>query len=157
MTSTTTMTTSTDRIEKSVVLPAPRARVWRAISDSREFSRWFGVNLSSPFVVGQATTGNITIPNYDHLIMTVWIETIEPESRFAFRWHPSAIDTTVDYSTEHTTLVTFTLADADGGTRLTVVETGFDALPDARRVPAFTSNNSGWAGQMKAIAKYLAE
>jgi uncharacterized protein YndB with AHSA1/START domain len=108
-------------------------------------------------VVGQATSGNITIPSYEHLIMTVWTETIEPETRFAFRWHPNANDTTVDYSTELTTLVTFTLSSTDGGTRLTVVETGFDSLPKARRVPAFTGNSSGWARQMKRITNYLAE
>ncbi len=152
----TQTTPVTDRIEKSVTLAAPRSRVWRAISDARELNKWFGVNLEPPFVVGQETSGKISIPNYDHLSMTIWIETLEPETRMAFRWHPNANDEGVDYSTEPMTLVTFTLSDVDGGTRLTVVETGFDALPEARRGPAFMGNSSGWEGQMKRIANYLA-
>jgi hypothetical protein len=112
---------------------------------------------SESIVVEQATSGNITIPNYEHLIMTIWTKAIELEAQLACRWHPNANDTTVDYSTEPATLVTFTLSDADGGTQLTVVETGFDSLPEARRVPAFTGNSSGWARQMKRITNYLAE
>jgi uncharacterized protein YndB with AHSA1/START domain len=153
---TTATTKSTDRIEKTVVLSAPRSRVWRALSDTREFNTWFGVNLTSPFAVGKATSGTLNIPNYDHLTLTLWTETLEPETRLAFRWHPHALDANIDYSTEPTTLVTFTLADADGGTRLTVVESGFDDLPEARRAPAFTGNSSGWESQMKRIEKYLA-
>jgi uncharacterized protein YndB with AHSA1/START domain len=150
------MPSSTDRIEKSIVLPAPRSRVWRAITDVREFNAWFGVALTAPFTLGAAVSGPITVPSYEHLVMTVWVETIEPERHFAFRWHPSAIEPGVDYSAEPTTLVTFTLEDVPGGTRLTIVESGFDALPESRRLPAFTDNSKGWAAQIEKIAAYLA-
>ena len=151
------MPSSTDRIEKSIVLPAPRTRVWRAITDIREFNTWFGVELTTPFTPGAMVSGRITIPNYDHLVMTLWVEAIEPERRFAFRWRPNAIDPAVDYSAEPTTLVTFTLDDLAEGTRLTVVESGFDALPESRRLSAFAGNSEGWTIQLQNIASYVAK
>jgi hypothetical protein len=89
--------------------------------------------------------------------MTLQVETIDPERIFSFRWHPNAIDTSVDYSADATTLVVFTLDEVPEGTRLVVTESGFDALPESRRVPAFTGNSQGWESQMKRIATYLAE
>ena len=150
------MPSVTDRIEKHIVLDAPRGRVWRAITDVREFNEWFGVNLSGSFEPGAVVSGRITIPNYDHVTMTAWVETVEPERRFSFRWHPNAIDPYVDYSNEPTTLVTFLLEDVPGGTRLTVIESGFDAIPESRRIAAFEGNSTGWAAQLENIAKHLA-
>jgi uncharacterized protein YndB with AHSA1/START domain len=156
-----------DRIEKEIRLQAPRARVWAAISDAREFGAWFGMTLDAPFVAGKAVTGRIAPTTADPDIaklqephagtpFELYIETIEPERRFAFRWHPFAIDRTVDYSTEATTLVTFDLEDADGGTRLRLTESGFSRIPLARRKDAFTANDGGWTLQMGLIGKYLA-
>jgi uncharacterized protein YndB with AHSA1/START domain len=147
----------TDRIEKQIVLEAPRARVWRALTDVRQFNEWFGVQLTSPFRPGAVVTGRITFPGAEHLTMTAWVETMEPERRFSFRWHPYAIDPAVDYSGEPTTLVTFTLEDVEGGTRLTVVESGFDAIPESRRVAAFRGNAEGWAIQVERVRDYLRE
>src|SRR5829696_6772190 len=134
------MPSSTDKIEKQIVLDSPRTRVWRAITDIREFNEWFGAALEGTFAPGAVVQGGITYPGYEHLVMTVWIETVEPEHRFAFRWHPNAMELGVDYSAEPTTLVTFTLDEVEGGTRLTIVESGFDAIPESRRVKAFTDN-----------------
>lgn len=111
---------ATDRIEKERIFPAPRARVWRAISDVKEFNAWFRVALTSPFVPGATVSGKLAVPGYEHLTATLWIEEVKPEQRFSFRWHPFAIDPKVDYSNEPTTLVTFTLEEVEGGTRLTV-------------------------------------
>jgi uncharacterized protein YndB with AHSA1/START domain len=146
-----------DRIEKSVVLSAPRARVWRAISDPTEFGAWFGVKLSGPFVAGTSVTGKITHPDYRDAQFEMVIETVEPERRLAFRWHPYAIDPKVDYSTEPMTLVTLTLEDAPGGTKLVVVETGFDRIPAARRAEAFRMNEGGWAAQVGNVARWISE
>jgi uncharacterized protein YndB with AHSA1/START domain len=146
---------STDRIEKTVVLKAPRSKVWRALSDHREFGTWFRVALEQPFVVGQRSRGRITHEGYEHLTMDVLVERIEPERVLAFRWHPAAIEPHVDYSAEPTTLVEFTLEEADGGTRLTVVESGFDALPVERRANALRMNGEGWAEQMRNIAAHV--
>ena len=151
------MASASDRIEKSVVLPAPRSRVWRALTDVREFNQWFGVALTAPFAPGAVVSGQITSKGYEHVLMTAWVETIAPEHTFSFRWHPNATDASVDYSADATTLVTFTLAEVAEGTRLVITETGFDAVPASRRLQAFEGNSRGWEGQMKRIAKHLGE
>ena len=152
----TTATTSTDRIEKLVTLEAPRSRVWRALSQVEQFNAWFGVSLETPFAAGAEVKGQISIRGYEHVTMSIWIETMEPERFLSFRWHPYAIEPGVDYSAEPTTLVSFTLADADAGTLLTIVESGFDAIPASRRAKAFSMNSSGWNGQAENIRKFLA-
>lgn len=151
-----TTTPSTDRIEKQITLDAPRARVWRALTEVKQFNAWFGVSLMTPFVPGAEVSGQINIRGYEHVTMTIWIETMEPDRCFSFRWHPYAIESGVDYSAEPTTRVTFTLQDAGAGTRLTIVESGFDAIPESRRAKAFAMNSSGWNGQAENIRKFLA-
>jgi uncharacterized protein YndB with AHSA1/START domain len=157
MTTTTTTQASTDRIHKEVTLDAPRSRVWRALTDVKQFNEWFGVQLATPFAPGVEASGKLAVRGYDHLTLTIWIETMEPERFFSFRWHPYAIEPGADYSGEPTTLVTFTLADAAGGaTQLTIEESGFDAIPESRRAKAFASNAAGWNGQAENIRKFLA-
>jgi len=150
-------TNTTDRIEKQIVLRAPRSRVWRAIADAQQFGAWFGVKLEGPFAEGATIHGTITHPGYEHLKMEMLVERIEPERYFAYRWHPYAIDPKVDYSHEPTTLVEFRLEDAPGGTRLTVVESGFDRIPLARRAEAFRMNEGGWTEQMKNIERHVSK
>lgn len=147
---------STDRIEKQITLDAPRSRVWRALTDVEQFNAWFGVSLATPFAPGAEVSGRINIRSYEHVTLTIWIETMEAERFFSFRWHPYAIETGIDYSAEPTTLVSFTLEDAGAGTRLTIVESGFDAIPESRRAKAFTMNSNGWNGQAENIRKFLA-
>ena len=148
-------TTSTDRIEKTVTLTAPRARVWQAIADARQFGEWFRVRLDGEFAVGATIRGNITYPGYEYITMEVVVEQMEPERFFSYRWHPYAIDPKVDYSPEPMTLVEFTLEDAPGGTRLTIVESGFDRVPLSRRAEAFRMNSDGWNEQMQNIERYV--
>jgi uncharacterized protein YndB with AHSA1/START domain len=151
---------NTDRIEKQAVLKAPLERVWRAISDSSEFGKWFGVRFDGPFVAGTSVTGVITPTEVDDDIAKAqepyagmsdnWhIVAVEPQRRLAFRWHPYGVE-------EATTLVEFTLADTDGGVLLTIVESGFDAIPAHRRATAFEANSEGWTAQLGLIARYLA-
>ena len=148
----------TDRIERSVVVKAPRERVWRAISNAEEFGTWFGVNLEDQtFSAGQLVRGPITIAGYEHIIWEARIERIEPPGLLSFRWHPYAIDPKVDYRKEEPTLVTFTLTDAPGNaTLLTVVESGFDKVPPERRLEAFRMNSGGWSAQMNNITRHVA-
>ena len=146
---------STDRIEKRVVLRAPQSRVWRAISNATEFGTWFRVNLEGAFIAGTTTKGKMTIPKYEHVTVDLQVERIEPERYFSYRWHPYAIDPATDYSAEPTTLVEFILEETDGGTALTIIESGFDKIPLGRRVEAFRMNDQGWGGQIKAIEKYV--
>ncbi len=152
------MNTSTDRIECRILLKAPRAKVWRALSNAEEFGNWFGIDFADAhFTAGQPVQGRITHPGYDHLTFEILIERVEPEHLLVWRWHPAAIDQAVDYSQEPTTLVVFELTDVDGGVLLTVVETGFDKIPAARRAEAFRLNSNGWAQQMKNIETHIAK
>ena len=148
---------STDRIEKRVVLRAPRSRVWRAIANAKEFGTWFGVQLDGDFAAGATVRGRLTIKGYEHLTLEMEVGRIEPEGYFSYRWHPYAIDPKVDYSSEPTTLVEFRLDEiAGGGTAVTIVESGFDKIPLARRAEAYRMNDQGWAGQAKKLAQYVA-
>jgi uncharacterized protein YndB with AHSA1/START domain len=147
--------TSTDRIEKQVFLKAPRSRVWRAVVDAEEFGAWFGVRLQGAFAEGVTIRGQITYPGYEHVTMEMRVERIEPERYFAYRWHPYAIDPAVDYSSEPTTLVEFTLEEAEGGTRLTILESGYDRVPLARRAEAFRMNEQGWTEQTRNIERHV--
>ncbi len=151
------MPSPTDRIEKEIVLPAPRERVWRALTDVREFNQWFGVALTAPFAPGAVVSRQLASPEYQHLTMTVWVEEMVSGRRFSFRWHPYAIEEGIDYSAEPTTLVSFTLEDVEGGTRLTIVESGFQAIPESRRDRAFRADGEGWAIQLKNVRRYLEE
>lgn len=157
---------TTDRIQKRIVLKSPRERVWRAISDSACFGSWFGVEFDGPFIAGAPLRGRIVPTQVDPEVaklqephtgkpFQILVETIAPMDRFAFRWHPFAIDPNADYSQEPTTLVTFDLSDAEGGTLLTITESGFDQIPIERRARAFEANEGGWTHQTKLVAKYL--
>jgi uncharacterized protein YndB with AHSA1/START domain len=158
---------STDRIEKKILLQAPLERVWRAISDSREFGSWFGVKFDGPFAEEADLTGTIVPTSVDAQVARLQephagktfrftVERIEPMRRCRFRWHPFAIDPRVDYSTEPTTLIVFALEPRKDGVQLTISETGFDRLPEARRASAYAANDGGWSHQTRLIEKYLA-
>jgi len=158
----------TDRIQKKVVLRAPRDRVWRAISNPTEFGSWFGVQFDGPFVAGSNVKGRIVPTQVDAEVaksqepyagraFDFTVDRIEPMRLFSFRWHPFAIDPSVDYSAEPTTLVVFELAEVSGGTELTITESGFDRIPLERRAKAFSMNAEGWTAQAKLIEKYLAK
>src|SRR4029453_50870 len=134
-------TSTTDRIEKNIELKAPVARVWKALTDHTEFGKWFRVNLESPFVPGKTTRGKITYPGYEHVVMEVVVQRMEKEQLFSFHWHPYAVDPKIDYSKEPPTLVEFRLESTPTGTRLFVTESGFDAIPIARRAEAFRMNS----------------
>lgn len=158
----------TDRIEKRVFLRAPRARVWRALADSAEFGRWFGVRFDRPFAPGAHIRG-VVVPTtadpevakaqkeYEGATFDITVEKIEPGRLFSFRWHPFAVEPGVDYSAEPTTLVEFVLEDAAGGIMLTITESGFDRIPLARRAREFAANEHGWSAQVKLIEAYLAQ
>lgn len=150
------MTTSTDKIERRILLKAPRSRVWQALSNAESFGDWFGAALKGKtFAPGQRTQGNITISGYEHVVFDVTIEKMEPERLMSWRWHPAAVEAGRDYSKEPTTLVVFELQDAGDGTLLTVVESGFDNVPVERRMDAFRMNSGGWDAQLNNIERYV--
>jgi uncharacterized protein YndB with AHSA1/START domain len=159
---------SIDRIEKKILLRAPRKRVWRALTDSKEFGTWFGMKFDGPFAPG-ATMRGVIVPTqvnaevaraqkpYEGLPFEITIEKMEPERLFSFRWHPNAVERGVDYSGEPTTLIEFVLEEVAEGILLTVTESGFDRIPLARRAKAFTANEQGWGMVMKLIEEYLVQ
>lgn len=149
------MKISTDRLEKHTVLHAPKSRVWRALTQASEFGAWFRVKLESEFAAGKHVTGQVTYRGYEHLRFDVAVERMEGESLFSFRWHPYAVDPKVDYSKEPTTLVEFRLEEVPHGTLLTIVESGFDRLPDHRRDEALRMNSGGWETQMDNIKRHV--
>lgn len=152
------MSTSTDRIERRVLIRATRARVWRAVSDAAEFGAWFGVDFKGKtFAAGKSVQGKITYPGYEHLTMEVLVDRVVPERLLSWRWHPAAIDPAVDYSQEPTTLVVFELEEVDGGVMLSVVESGLDKIPLERRATVLRLNSSGWDAQMENIKKHVAK
>lgn len=162
------MTESTDRIEKKVLLRSPRARVWRALTDPQEFGSWFGMRFDGPFISGSTVRGTIVPTTVDAAVAAAQkryegtsfelrVERMEPEHLFSFRWHPYAIEASVDYSGEPMTLVRFDLEETANGVLLTVVESGFDKIPVDRRAKAFDANSGGWSMQVRLIGKYLAQ
>ena len=144
-------------IEKRIELRAPLSRVWRALTDYREFGEWFRVKLDGPFVAGQVSRGQITYPGYEHIRWEAVVQKIEPERLFSFTWHPYAVNPKIDYSKETPTLVEFRLEQTKTGTLLLLTESGFDKIPGDRRLEAFRMNDGGWTQQMKNIEKHVAE
>jgi uncharacterized protein YndB with AHSA1/START domain len=165
-----------DRIEKQVVIRAPVARVWRAITDTREFGTWFGVRLDGAFAPGKSVTGifdaaldeatilayqeqlglppsKVKLPDRNAVFCTV--VDVEPEHYFSFRWIPYGIDAEVDPTSEPTTLVEFRLEPAGEGTKVSIVESGFDRVPPHRRERAFRMNEGGWAAQADNLRTYV--
>ena len=161
------MTSTTDRIEKKILLRAPRSRVWRAITDSKQFGYWFGVKFDGPFVPDSPLHG-VIFPSQADAEMAkaqqshagkafeITVAKIEPERLFSFRWHPYAVDPGAELSSEPSTLVEFILEETPEGTSLTLIESGFDRIPLDRRAKALSGNEQGWTMQMVAIEKYLA-
>lgn len=159
---------NTDRIEKTILLRAPRKRVWRALSDSTEFGHWFGMKFNGPFAPGAKMHG-VIVPTkvnaevasaqkkYEGTPFDITIEQMEPERLFSFRWHPGAVEPGYDYSAEPTTLIVFALEEVENGVMLTVTESGFDQIPLERRAKAFTANEQGWTMVMKLIEDYLVQ
>ena len=146
-----------DRIEKRIELKAPVSRVWRALTDYREFGEWFHVKLEGPFAPGQVSRGRITHPGYEHVKWEAVVQQMEPERLFSFTWHPYAVDPNADYSKETPTLVEFRLEETAGGTLLLLTESGFDKIPADRRLEAFRKNDGGWEQQMKNIESHVAQ
>jgi uncharacterized protein YndB with AHSA1/START domain len=157
---------STDRVEKKILLKAPRSRVWCALTDSAEFGQWFGVRFEGPFrphtsmkgsMVGTTVDPDIARAQKKHegIAFEFVIERIEPERLFSFRWHPYAVERGVDYSAEPMTLVEFVLEAQGQDTLLTVTESGFDQIPLSRREQAFKANDAGWSAVIGLFDKYL--
>lgn len=146
---------STDCIERTVVIAAPPSRVWRALTDHREFGAWFRVDLDGPFIVGETVRGRMTYPGYEGYPFEAKVEAMEPERRFAFSWVPGIPDLADEATDEPRTLVEFRLRPSEAGTVLDVRESGFDQLPEARRASVLRDNAEGWTIQLDNIRAHV--
>ena len=146
---------STDRIEKQILLKAPRTRVWQALTDIKQFQAWFTCSLSGELAPGKRARGNVTHPGFEHVQLDITVERMEPEHFFSYRWHPYAADPARDYSTEAKTLVEFTLVEVAGGTKLTVVESGFDRVAADRREETYAMHEPGWVEELQLLADFV--
>lgn len=144
-----------NRIERNIELKAPISRVWGALTNHEEFGKWFGCKLEGPFIVGKTVRGKLNFPDFDHMDWAVDVKQMEPEQLFSFSWHPYPADATIDYTKEPQTLVEFKLEAIATGTLLVVIESGFEKLPENRRLEAFRMNNEGWIEQLENIANHV--
>ena len=145
-----------DSIEKTIDLKAPVGRVWSALTDHKEFGQWFQVDLDDPFVVGEISRGQITYSGYERMQWEATVQAMEHERLFSLKWCPYGGDPDIDYSKEPQTLVEFRLESISNGTRLNIIESGFDALPDDdRRVDVLRRNTGGWNEQAKNISAHV--
>jgi uncharacterized protein YndB with AHSA1/START domain len=144
-----------DRIVKSIELKAPISRVWRALADHIEFGQWFRVKLDGPFVPGAVSTGRMTYPGYEHYPWLATVEKMEHERLLSFRWHDFDEKSSVEISRQPTTLVEFRLEPIPEGTRLTITESGFEAIPNPRRLEVLRGNTEGWNIQANNIALHV--
>ncbi|MFO0726387.1 MAG: SRPBCC family protein [Myxococcota bacterium] len=146
---------NSDRIEKKLTLKADLARVWKALSDAKQFGEWFGIVPDGAFTPGARLKGRLTYPKYEHVVIDMVVAEMKPMELFSYRWHPYAVDMARDYSKEEMTLVEFKLRRVEAGTELVVIESGFDKVPLERRAEALRMNDGGWAGQMENIERYV--
>ncbi|MBA3721417.1 MAG: SRPBCC family protein [Parachlamydiaceae bacterium] len=144
-----------DIIEKRIELNAPISKVWKALTDYKQFGEWFCVNVEKPFTPGHIVRGQLTYPGYENYPWEVVVQKIEPEYLFSFTWHPYAIDIKRDYSKEKSTLVEFRLQKIEKGSLLVITESGFDKIPTERQLVAFRMNEDGWNEQIKNIERYV--
>ena len=144
-----------DRIIKTIKLKAPISRVWRALSDHQEFGQWFRVKLDGPFKPGTVSTGKMTYPGYEHCPWLAIVERMEHERLLAFRWHDFDEKSGAEISKQPTTRVEFQLEPIAEGTRLTITESGFEALADHRRLEVLRGNTEGWNIQADNIAAHV--
>lgn len=146
----------TDAIVKTIEITAPVAQVWDALTDHRKFGAWFLVALDQPFAVGGTSTGHMTYPGYEHFPWESRTVAIDPMTRFAFEWPATGGDEeAIRNGVPEWTLVEFRLEPIEGGTRLTVTESGFEHVPEPRRSDVLRSNDGGWAEQVRNIKAYV--
>lgn len=143
-----------NKIVRKIDIKAPVTKVWEALTDHKKFGEWFKVNIQSPFEIGKVSLGQMTYPGYEDLKWEAIVQKMETNKLFSFTWPPGA-EPGDDESTDNWTLVEFHLEETAEGTRLTLVESGFDRVPENRRAVAFRENSGGWDIQTQNIKNYV--
>jgi uncharacterized protein YndB with AHSA1/START domain len=143
------------RIDRTLEINAPPERVWHALTSAKELSAWFQVKIEGDIKPDTEVWMTSTHPGYEGQRFRVRFKEMAAPKRFVWEWHPGAVDPSVDYSQEARTTVTFTLEPSGRGTRLSVSETGFDAISLARRAKVYKDNSQGWAEVLLWLQKYV--
>jgi uncharacterized protein YndB with AHSA1/START domain len=146
--------TELSRIDRTIEIQAPPERVWRALTNPGELSAWFQVTIEGDIATGREVWMTTTHPQYAGQRFSVRFVEMTPPTRFVWQWYPGAVDKSVDYSREPRTTVTFTLEPTAKGTRLSVAETGFDAISLARRAKVYGDNSQGWTEVLVWVQKH---
>jgi len=141
-------------ITRVIELKAPIDKVWQALTDSKQFGKWFKAAFEGPFVAGKSTHGKNQYPGFEFKLEFM-IKEMKPQTYFSYAWHPFPVDKTFDYSKEEPTLVEFHLEKTAAGTRLKVIESGFNEITAHRRAEAFKMHSGGWEEQLRHIEAYL--
>lgn len=135
-----------DRIERTILVHAPLDRVWDLVTEPG----WW-VPTDSPVPLDRAP-GAVTVRESQKWgRFPVQVVELQPKSYAAFRWASQAPGH--DLTGDNTTLVEFTVVPEPEGIRVTVVESGFDAIAmdDAARAEAVRGNESGWTEEMDSL------
>jgi len=143
------------RIDRTIEIGAPPERVWRALTNAAELSSWLQVTIEGEIAPGSEVWMTSVHPDHHGQRFRVRFTELTPPRRFVWEWHPGAVDPDVDYTREPRTTVTFTLEPSKRGTRLSVSETGFDAVSLARRAQVYTDNNQGWTTVVGWLQTYV--
>ena len=143
-----------DRIDRTIEVNAPPDRVWRVLTTAKDLSTWFKVDIEGEIAAGAEVWMISKYPGYEGKRFLVRVTEMTPPRRFAWQWHPGAVDDDIDYTREAWTTVTFILEPSGAGTRLSVSETGFNDVSLARRAKVFKDNTQGWAEVIVWIQQY---
>jgi uncharacterized protein YndB with AHSA1/START domain len=146
--------TELSRIDRTIEIKAAPERVWRALTNSKELSAWFQVEIEGEISPDREVW--MTSVHTGHAGQRFLVKVVEmtPPRRFVWQWHPGEVDPAIDYSREPRTTVTFTLEPTAVGTRLSVAETGFDEISLARRAKAHADNTQGWSEVLVWLQTY---
>ena len=138
------------RVDRQILIRAPRSRVWRAITTIDEFAKWFGVKAEGDFVAGSRVRMRHPEFQADFFVDVV---SLEPERRFVWRWQVAGFPN--ELGQEPSTEVVFELEEVEGGTLVKVAESGFDQISLQRRAKSFEDNDKGWEAQLQSDRKYV--
>jgi len=148
------MSATMNRYEREEFLAAPLTRVWAAISEPAKLKEWFAEPTYSMTPGGEGAL-RFKFEDGSEGTPPVQVVAVEPPNRFAFRWRSHSADPAKSVAEQANTLVEITLVEEADGTRIRVIESGFEALPDEVRDTALRENAQGWPEVIGNLATYV--
>jgi uncharacterized protein YndB with AHSA1/START domain len=136
-----------DRIERTLELAHPPARVWAALTTAEGLGAWFGDRAAIDLRPG----GSARMEWAGRYTVEMRVERVEEPAVFGFTWQIEGLPD----GDPRRTYVEFTLEPAGAGTRLTVIESGFAQLPEDIYRKVYDGHAEGWAKELGELAGYL--